>query len=151
MDRYYMSYNKSEGKRPWCWERLRAGGEGDDRGWNGWMASLTRRTWVWANSGRWWRRGKPDMMQSTGSQRVKSNWATEQTHVNLLESTGDYPVLSTDLNGKEIQGGGDACICMADSLCHAAETNTMLVKHLNPNNVHTYKNFREAPCRGHGL
>ena len=37
-------------KRPWCWERLKAGREGDDRGWDGWMASLTQRTWVWANS-----------------------------------------------------------------------------------------------------
>ena len=41
-------------KRPWCWERLRAGGEGDDRGWDGWMASPTRRMWVWVNSGSWW-------------------------------------------------------------------------------------------------
>ena len=37
-------------KRPWCWERLKAGGEGDDRRWDGWMASLTRWTWVWVNS-----------------------------------------------------------------------------------------------------
>ena len=44
-------------KRPWCWERLRAGGEAGDRGWDGWMASLTQWTWVWANSRRWWRTG----------------------------------------------------------------------------------------------
>ena len=44
-------------KRPWCWERLKAGGEGDDRGWDGWMTSLTQWTWVWASSGRWWRTG----------------------------------------------------------------------------------------------
>ena len=41
-------------KRPWCWERLKAGGEGDDRGWNGWMASPTQWTWVWVDSGSWW-------------------------------------------------------------------------------------------------
>ena len=41
-------------KRPWCWERLKAGGEGDDRGWDGWMASSTQWTWVWVNSGSWW-------------------------------------------------------------------------------------------------
>ena len=41
-------------KRPWCWERLKAGGEGDDRGWDGWMASPTQWTWVWVNSGSWW-------------------------------------------------------------------------------------------------
>ena len=46
-------------KRPWCWGRLKARGEGDSRGWDGWMASPTRWTWVWANSGRWWRTGKP--------------------------------------------------------------------------------------------
>ena len=65
-------------KRPWCWERLKAGGEGDDRGWDGWMASPTQRTWVWASSRRWWRTGKPGVLQSMGSQRVKHNWATEQ-------------------------------------------------------------------------
>ena len=65
-------------KRPWCWERLKAGREGDDRGQDGWMASLTQWTWVWANSGRWWRAGKPGMLQSMGLQRVGHNWATEQ-------------------------------------------------------------------------
>ena len=49
-------------KRPWCWERLKAGGEGDDRGWDGWMASPTRWTWVWAISRSWWWTGKPDML-----------------------------------------------------------------------------------------
>ena len=56
-------------KRPWCWERLKAGGEGDDRGWDGWMASPTQCTWIWASSGRWWRTRKPGMLQSTGSQK----------------------------------------------------------------------------------
>ena len=46
-------------KQPWCWERLKAGGEGEDRGWDGWMALPTQWTWVWVNSGRWWRTGKP--------------------------------------------------------------------------------------------
>ena len=41
-------------KRPWCWERLKLGGEGDDRGWDGWMASPTWWTWVWARSRSWW-------------------------------------------------------------------------------------------------
>ena len=65
-------------KRPWCWERLRAGGEGDDRGWDGWMASLTQLTWIWAKSGRWWRTGKPGMLQSMGLQRIRQDWVTEQ-------------------------------------------------------------------------
>ena len=46
-------------KKTWCWEILKARGEGDYRGWDGWMASLTQWTWVWVNSGRWWRTGKP--------------------------------------------------------------------------------------------
>jgi len=64
-------------KRHWCWARLRAGGEGDDRGWNGWMASLTQWTWVWVNSGSWWWTGRPGVLQSMGSQRVGHDWATE--------------------------------------------------------------------------
>ena len=57
-------------KRHWCWERLKAGGEGDDRGGDGWMASPTQWTRAWANSRRWWRSGKPDVLQSMESQRV---------------------------------------------------------------------------------
>ena len=63
-------------KRPWCWEKLKAGGEGDDRGWDGWMASLTWWTRVWVNSGRWWT-GRPGVLQFMGSQRVGHDWATE--------------------------------------------------------------------------
>ena len=61
-------------KRPWCWERLKVEGEGDDRGWDGWMASLTRWTWAWASSRSWWWTGKPRMLQSMGSQRVGHDW-----------------------------------------------------------------------------
>ena len=64
-------------ERPWCWEGLGAGGEGDDRGWDGWMASLTQWTWVWVNSGSWWWTGRSGMLQSMGSQRVGHDWATE--------------------------------------------------------------------------
>ena len=64
-------------KRPWCWERLKAGGEGADRGWDGWMASPSQWTWVWAGSRSWWRTGKPDVLQSMGSQRVGHYLATE--------------------------------------------------------------------------
>ena len=54
-----------------------AGGEGEDSGWDGWMASLTRWTWVWVNSGSWWWTGRPGVLQFMGSQRVRHNWATE--------------------------------------------------------------------------
>ena len=64
-------------KRPWCWERLKAGGEGDGREWDDWMASLTQWTWVWVNSGSWWWTGKPGVLQSMESQRVRLTWATE--------------------------------------------------------------------------
>ena len=64
-------------KRAWCWGRLKAGGEGDDRGWGGWMASPTQWTWVCVDSGRWWRIGRPDVLRFMGSHRVRHDWATE--------------------------------------------------------------------------
>ena len=59
-------------------ETLKAEVEGDNRGYDGWMASLTRWTWVWAWSGRWWTTGKPGILQFMGLQRVRHGWATEQ-------------------------------------------------------------------------
>ena len=64
-------------KRLWCWEELGAGGEGDDRGCDGWMALLTQWTWVWVNSRSWWWTGRPGMLRFMGLQRVGHNWATE--------------------------------------------------------------------------
>ena len=65
-------------KRPWCWERLKAEGEVGNREWDGWMVSLIQWTWTWANFRRWWRTGRPGMLQSMGSQRVRCNLETEQ-------------------------------------------------------------------------
>ena len=64
-------------KRPWCWERLEARGEGDNRGWDGWMALLTQWTWVWVNSRGWCWTGRPGVLQSMRLQRVGHNWVTE--------------------------------------------------------------------------
>ena len=64
-------------KRPWCWESLKAGGEGDDRGWDGWMVSLTQWTWVWVNFMSSWWTGRPGVLESMGLQRVGQDWATE--------------------------------------------------------------------------
>ena len=65
-------------KRLWCWEGLGAGGEGDDRGWDGWMASPTSWTWVWVKSGSWWWTGRPGVLRFTGSQRLsRHDWVTE--------------------------------------------------------------------------
>ena len=76
----YFGHNdetNSHRKRPWCWERLKVGGKGDDGGWDGWMASLHRWTWVWVNSGSWWWTGKLGVLQSMGlqSQTQLSDWA----------------------------------------------------------------------------
>ena len=59
------------------WDRLKVGGEGDDRGWDGWMASPMQWTWLWVGSGSWWLTGKPGMLQSMGLQRVGHDWVTE--------------------------------------------------------------------------
>ena len=88
-------------KRPWCWKRLKNGEEGDDRGWDGWMASLTQWTWVWVSSGSWWWTGKPGTLQSMGSQRVWHDWATElnwnklccTTKVRHLRDLKRFPIL----------------------------------------------------------
>ena len=80
-------------KRPWCWEGLGAGGEGDDRGWDGWMASPTRWAWVWVNSRSWWWTGSPGMLRFMGSQRVKHDWVTE------LNWT-DYTINSMKFSGQ---------------------------------------------------
>ena len=78
-------------KRPWCWERLKAGGEGDDRGQDGWMASPTQ--WIRASSGRWWRTWKTGVLQPKGLQRDGHDWAVEwQQHshpcpVHFLQGT----------------------------------------------------------------
>ena len=71
-------------KRPWCWERLKSGGEGDDRGWDGWMASPTQWTWVWVNSGSWGWTGKPGVLQSMGSQ----SWTQLSNWTELMEASG---------------------------------------------------------------
>ena len=63
-----------------CWEGLGAGGDGDDRGWDGWMASLTRWTWVWVNSGSWWWTGRPGMLQFIGVTKSRT-WLSDWTEL----------------------------------------------------------------------
>ena len=71
------------------WQRLRLRRDGGDRGWDGWMASLTQQTWVWASSRRWWRTGKPGVLQFIGSQRVRHDWATEQQQPGTQNGQGN--------------------------------------------------------------
>ena len=74
-------------ERPWFWERLKAGKEGDNRGWDGWISSLTQWTLVWVNSGSWWWGGKHGMIQSMGSQTVRHAWLT-----NWLNTLNALPI-----------------------------------------------------------
>ena len=81
--------------KDWCWERLKAGGEGDDRGWDGWMASPIQWTWVWVNSRSWWWTGRCGVLRSTGSERIGHNWATE---LNLNELIVKMPTQQIQSN-----------------------------------------------------
>ena len=72
-------------KRPWCWEGLGTGGEGDNRGWDDWMASLTLWTGVWVNSGSWWWTGRPGVLWFMGSQ--SQTWLSDWTELNWLTDT----------------------------------------------------------------
>ena len=95
-------------KRPWCWLRLKAGGEGDDQGWDDWMASLTRWTWVWAGSGSWWWTGNPGVLQSW-SPRVKHDWTELNWFIHknaLLEKDLFSTILCESLNEPSINTGG---------------------------------------------
>ena len=81
--------------RHWCWERLKAGGEGDDRGWDGWMASPTQWTWVLVHSGSWWWTGRPGVLRFMGSQKVGHDWGTELNwwEIRRIKSTKEIEIM----------------------------------------------------------
>ena len=93
-------------KKPWCWEGLGAGGEGDDRGWDYWMASPTQWTWVWVNSRSWWWTGKPGVLLFMGLQRVGHDWVTELNWTEAEENVIDLP------NGCVCE-----CVCVCVWVC----------------------------------
>ena len=95
-------------KRLWCWEGLGAGGEGDDRGWDGWMASPTQWTWVWVNSGSWWWTGRPGVLRFMGSQsRTRlSDWSGLKR--SFLITSCSYPMCAVDFVISDSIG---VCIC----------------------------------------
>ena len=76
--------------KDWCWEGLGAGGKRDDRGWDGWMASLTRWTWVWVDSRSWWWTGRPGVLRLMGSQIVGHDWATELNWTERSVNSGTF-------------------------------------------------------------
>ena len=88
---------------PWCWKRLKTGGEGDVRGWDGWMAEPTGWTWLWASSGRWWWTGKSGVLQAMKSQRARHDWATNWTEPNwvTIMNSSVWWVLSHNLHSWE--------------------------------------------------
>ena len=75
-------------KRPWCWERLKVGGEGDNRGRDGWMASQTQWRWVWVSSRSWWWTGRPGVLRFMGSQNVRHDWVTELNWAETVPQSG---------------------------------------------------------------
>jgi len=79
-------------KRPWCWGRLKAGGVVGDRRWDGWMALLTQWTWIWTNSSRQWRTGKPGILQSMGLQRDGHDLVTKQQGVERQQTISEVKV-----------------------------------------------------------
>ena len=118
-------------KRPWCWETLKAEGEGDGREWDGWMASPTQWTWVWASSGSLWCTGRPCMLQSMGSQRARHNWATELTWTVEIFSASPQFVLtsSCSVNSSNYFISMEACELM---VCRASQV-ALVVKNLPAN------------------
>ena len=90
-------------RRPWCWERLKAKGEWSGRRWDGYIAPSTPWTWIWTNFGRWWRTGKPGVLQSVGLQRVRYYWVTEQQQ----QAEGRF---KSGRNGISSSNGNVGCI-----------------------------------------
>ena len=89
--------NRDQMKRPWCWERLKMEGKGNNRGWDDWIASLPLWTWVWTSSGSLWWMGKPGVLQIMRSQRVGHDWATELNCSQKVISTTMFEKLSCTL------------------------------------------------------
>ena len=101
-------------KRPWCWERLKAVGEGDNRGWDGWMASLAQWIWVWVSSGSWWWTGRHGVLQSMGSQSQTwlSDWTEMKRFIGRTDAEAEAlilwpPDVKSWLTGKDPDAGKD--------------------------------------------
>ena len=118
----------------WCWEGLGAGGKGDDRGWDCWMASPTRWTWVWVNSGSWWWTGRPGLLRFMVSQGVRHDWVTELNWTPVLEAITKWwrvcqHIFMTTIKlskspTKEVAKGSKRKKCMSN---HSAQAHYLLL------------------------
>ena len=106
-------------KRSWSWERLKAGGEGDDRGWDGWMAPLTQWTWVWASFWSWWWTGKPGVLHAVHG--VEKSWTRLSDWTDWLTIWADIRI---NLEWKAVMCNGDGehmsvrrCKCESAHVC----------------------------------
>ena len=108
----HLLWRADSWERPWCWETLKAGGEGDDRGWDGWMASPAQWTWVWVDSGSWWWTGRPGVLRFMGLQRVRHDWVTELNWSELFYSLYIWHLTHF-------------CVCCWRSLCPRKENNSL--------------------------
>ena len=106
-------------KRPWCWEGLRAGGEGDNRGWDGWMTSLTQWTWIWVDSGSWWWTGRPGVLRFMGSQRVGHDWVTELNYSSLQFFCKEKDLQKNYKNNTNIPHPASLIVCILHACMHA--------------------------------
>ena len=86
--------------------------EGDDRGWDGWMASPTQRTWIWVNSGSWWWTGRPGVLKSMGSHRVRHDWVTEPNWTEPSRIYWCYIIIGTGFKEKHILEQGESFCCV---------------------------------------
>ena len=103
-------------KRLGCWEGLGARGEGDDRGWDGWMASLTRWTWVSVNSGNWWWTGRPGVLRFMGLQRVGHDWVTELNWTDSRLKSCHIGIIAPAFLVFQFSSVTQSCLTLCDSM-----------------------------------
>ena len=128
-------------KRPWCWEGLGAGGEGDDRGWDGWMASPTPWTWVWVDSGSWWWTGRPGMLRFMGSQRVGM---TEWLNWNWISMTYNEQINQQKWSTKSIEknvNGYRVCKEMSNFRSREVQMGTVIRPTLQPSDCPKWESW----------
>ena len=129
-------------KKPWCWGRLKVGGERDNRGWDGWTASPTQWTWVWVNSRSWWWTGRPGVLQSMGSQRIRHDWTelTEVVRHGFHKSQKVSRVSgSADLFHRQVTKTGHVCVTLS------VDTYTNLCPELGKEEVSWSREYLKCP------